>query len=159
MSHYIFEPIHKRGLRASKRWISFLSWCEKNKAKNRYFITLTFRGGSKANPEQEAKRFAIGLSNHLKSKIYVDGACWDKSCDSRKHTHIHLIVGSQSEIKKSVVKSSWNRGIIDFQLYDDNQDGFTYIFKGSSTKLPHIPITWKTNIFKPSMKRVARFSK
>tara|TARA_R100000805_G_C3570493_1_gene76758 strand:- start:356 stop:766 length:411 start_codon:yes stop_codon:yes gene_type:complete len=135
---------------------------KKQKATHRYFITLTPRGGATANPETEAKKFSIALSNQLGKPIYVDGACWDKTCDARKNTHIHLIVGCKSEIKKSVVKSAWHRGIIHFQPYDDCLDGFTYIFKGSATKLPHIPITWKKpngNVFHPSCKRLARFSK
>jgi hypothetical protein len=154
---YIFESLSKRKLVAYKRWGSFLSWIKKNKAIHRYFITLTFKNNSQSNPEAEAKKFAIGLSNNLKSKIYVDGACWDSSCDSRKRTHCHLVIASKSEIKKSVVKSCWNRGIIDFQPYDDSLDGFTYIFAGNSLKLPHIPIVWKSNLFKPSSKRLARF--
>lgn len=152
MKRYLFEPQYKRSLMATKRWIAFT----KSQSRYAYFITLTYFGGRKEAPENDVVPFCINLSNILKQEIYVDGVYWDWNEDSRKHSHIHLIVGCCSEIQSPVVKVAWNKGILQVKPYDHDLNGFYYLIKGGN-KLPHLPYPFKNHVFKPSQQRRRRF--
>lgn len=152
MKRYIFDTQARRSVLATTRWAAFL----KADFEYSYFITLTYYGQRKALPEDDVVPFCIRLANFIGAKIYVDGVSWDNNEDKRKHSHIHLVVGSNTELKRPDVKVVWSHGIIDFQHYDLRLDGFKYLITGGN-KLPHLPLVWKNNIFTPGLVRKNRF--
>lgn len=152
MKRYIFENLSKRSLMASKRWVAF----KKSNPKYAYFLRLSFKGERKSLPENAIVPFCINLANHIGHEIYVDGVYWDGSEDSRRNTHIHLVVGCAFQLKSPEVKVAWSKGIIDFAIYDMSIEVFNYMFRGEP-KLPHLPIAFKDHVFKPSQQRTRRF--